>query len=126
MSATFQGRRRPDQRPGDLPDDIRPGDYWKRLDADGQPLRISAHASNLTGAAWAVVAPASFGWALGNLEAHTVREHEDGTISVRPGDGSSNSILIPSRRNRPDGKGGWLPEDESWHGYIEHGEWRAC
>ena len=49
------------------------------------------------------------GFLLANLTMHTVREHEDGTISVRRGDGSSNSILV-SRR----------PE-EKWHGYIEHG-----
>jgi hypothetical protein len=42
-----------------------------------------------------------------------VREHEDGTISVLPGDGSSNSILV-SRR------------DKSWHGYIRHGVFEEC
>lgn len=54
------------------------------------------------------------GWMIGNLELHTVREHEDGTISVRPGDGSSNSILISGSRGR------------KWHGYIEHGIWRTA
>jgi hypothetical protein len=40
-----------------------------------------------------------------------VREHEDGTISVRPGDGSSNSILITGH------------DGEQYHGYIECGVW---
>jgi hypothetical protein len=40
-----------------------------------------------------------------------VREEDDGTISVRPGDGSSNSILLSGAFGK------------TWHGYIEHGEW---
>jgi hypothetical protein len=54
------------------------------------------------------------GGLLANLRAHTVREHDDGTISVRPGDGSSNSILVTRR-----------PE-ESWHGYVDHNDWQPC
>ena len=46
------------------------------------------------------------------LDYHTVRENEDGTISVLPGDGSSNSILVHGSRVR------------SWHGYIYSGEFR--
>lgn len=109
------GRRRPDARQGHLPDDIRAGDYWKLLDFEtGEPLRSSAP-SNLTGGVWVVVAPLDDGgYAIGNLRKHTVREHDDGTISVRPGDGSSNSILI-TRRN-----------GQSFHGYIEHGIWSSC
>jgi hypothetical protein len=48
------------------------------------------------------------------LSIHTVREEDDGTISVRPGDGSSNSILIKYRA-----------EPTWWHGYIEHGVWNG-
>lgn len=48
------------------------------------------------------------------LPVHTVREHEDGTISVRPGDGSSNSILV----KQGDG--------QQWRGYIDHGELTPC
>lgn len=113
----LQGRRRKDTRFGTLPDDIRAGDYWKILDGDGQPRR-SEHPDNLTGTCWHVVAPMvpapydEAGYGIGRLEAHTVREHEDGTISVRPGDGSSNSILIAGHHGR------------RWHGYIEHGIWR--
>ena len=46
----------------------------------------------------------------GNLRAHTVEEHEDGTITVSP------SILV----NRPRGD----EPDETWHGYLERGVWR--
>lgn len=115
MAKTLQGRRLPDTREGDLPSDIQAGDYWKILDADGVPKRSTA-ASNLTGECWHVAVP--FGgrddvYSLGNLINHTVREHADGTISVLPGDGSSNSILV--RRC-----------DSSWHGYIRGGVFEEC
>jgi hypothetical protein len=95
------GRRRPDLPEGDLPVDLRPGDYWKVV---------------VPSPYWHVAVPLGRGedaYALGNLVHHTVREHEDGTISVRPGDGSSNSILV----TRGDG---------SWHGYIDHGVLEEC
>lgn len=115
---TVQGRRLGDTRLGDFPlpyDDLRPGDYWKNLDRDTGEPRVVSNPSNLTGLCWTVIAPGPDGMKLiANLELHTVREHEDGTISVRPGDGSSNSILVTRR-----------PE-ESWHGYIEHGVWNEC
>lgn len=117
--STLQGRRRPDQPPGHLPDDIQPGDYWRPLAKDGQPERAD-HPGNLTGAVWVVVAPnhdTDRAWMMGRLELHTVREHEDGTISVRPGDGSSNSILITGR---------WQDQETTWHGYIDHGVWQGC
>lgn len=109
------GRRRPDLREDRLHEDILPGDYWRVLDREtGEPLNIECP-SNLTGGAWRVACPSpAGGWLLANLQLHTVREHEDGTISVRPNDGSSNSILVTGR-----------PE-EQWHGYIEHGEFRPC
>lgn len=113
--ATFKGRRHPDLPIGDLPPDIQPGDYWKILNEDGTP-RIVSHPGKLTETCWHVVAPIgdADSWMLGRLDHHTVREHEDGTISVRPGDGSSNSILITGAHGR------------SWHGYIEHGVWCTC
>lgn len=43
----------------------------------------------------------------GNLAAHTVVEHEDGTITVSP------SILIRTHLG-------------SWHGFLERGVWREC
>lgn len=45
---------------------------------------------------------------LGNLGAHDVTEHDDGTITVRP------SIAVS------DG------EKELWHGYLERGVWRLA
>lgn len=108
----MQGRRRPDLDRRLLQDDLQPGDYWKILDG-GEPLRIS-HPGKLTEECWYVVAPMSYGYAIGRLTYHTIREHEDGTISVRPGDGSSNSILITGHNG------------EQWHGYIEHGVWSEC
>lgn len=113
---TLPGRRRSDTSEGDLPEDVRAGDYWKILSADGTPLRSTA-TSNLTGTCWHVAVPLGRGdeaFALGNLRNHTVREHEDGTISVLPGDGSSNSILVRRRAN------------ESWHGYIRRGVFEEC
>lgn len=43
---------------------------------------------------------------MGNLKAHKVTEHEDGTISVEP------SILIDDGRSQ-------------WHGYLTQGFWRT-
>lgn len=44
---------------------------------------------------------------IGNLSAHQITEHEDGTITVSP------SILIKRH-------------DSQWHGYLERGVWREC
>lgn len=54
---------------------------------------------------WRGVAPNGM---LANLVAHTVTEHDDGTITVEP------SILVS------DGNG------KSWHGYLDEGAWRSC
>lgn len=104
----MQGRRLPDTELGDLPDDIQPGDFWKILAPDGKPW-LSDEPGNLTKTSWMISAPTG---ALGTLRKHTVREHDDGMISVRPNDGSTNSIAIT---------GG---DDSYWHGYIEHGVWQ--
>lgn len=45
---------------------------------------------------------------LANLSAHTVTEHEDGTITVEP------SILVKNKTT------------ELWHGYLRKGMWEAC
>lgn len=50
---------------------------------------------------------------LGNLAAHTVVEHADGTITVSP------SILISTTDKN--GKSTQL-----WHGYLEKGIWKEC
>lgn len=111
------GRRLPDTKVGEWPlpyDELQPGDVWKVLEKSGQEVVLETEASNLTKRVWIVIAPGPNGLKLfGNLRAHTVREHDDGTVSVRPGDGSSNSILICRR------------PDECWHGYIEHNVWRS-
>ena len=46
---------------------------------------------------------------MGNLGAHDVTEHEDGTITVSP------SILVTTRKNGVD--------IELYHGYLVRGEW---
>lgn len=107
----MKGRRRPDTDVSDLPKRIKAGDYWRVL-VDGKPWHV-AFDSNLTHEVWMVVAPETgFGPAM--LTRHTVREESDGTISVRPGDGSSNSIMV------------WGANGKTWHGYIEHGEWKQA
>lgn len=50
---------------------------------------------------------------LGNLTAHDVTEHEDGTITVSP------SILV-SRRDTET-----RSDVELWHGYLKRGQWRS-
>lgn len=109
------GRRRPDTPHGDLPPDLQAGDYWKVLSHDGSEPRLVEWPEKLTKDCWMVVVPlgSERGYGIGNLERHTVREEEDGTISVRPNDGSSNSILV-SKSSR-----------QSWHGYVEHGVFRT-
>lgn len=124
----LEGRRLESCPIGETPlpfSELQPGDYWQVVDRrKGEPLGRddikrwwpkSAHlvAGNLTGTVWGVIDPNG---SYGMLSIHTVREHEDGTISVRPNDGSSNSIKITGRDD--DGKA------VEWHGYIEHGVWR--
>lgn len=110
-----QGRRREDVPIGDLPPDVQPGDYWKYLVHDdsatgGRPMHVE-EPGNLTGTVWGFYAPNGCG--IGTLLKHTVREHEDGTITVAPGDGSSNSVLITGGESR-----------QSWHGFVYRGVWR--
>lgn len=117
----MQGRRLADAKLDELPvtlDEFRPGDYWKVLAADGEPCTPEQYAgsprpTNLTGTVWGFYSPDGNG--CGFLVSHTVREHEDGTISIRPGDGSSNSVLH---------SGG--AQHKTWHGYVERGVWQAC
>ena len=110
----MKGRRLPDTPSGDFPEGIQAGDYWKPLADNGEPLTVSVP-GNLTSGVWWVAAPMPSGsFALGRLTNHTVREEDDGTISVRPGDGSSNSILLKGAAG------------QEFHGYIEHGEWSGA
>ena len=105
----IQGRRLPDAQFSEFPLDKQPGDYWKVIDYD----LGDAYPSNLTRTVWRFTSPDGNGDGL--LMSHTVREEEDGTISIRPGDGSSNSVLHSG--------GG---QDLTWHGYVEHGLWTEC
>ena len=50
--------------------------------------------------------PPATGFGMGNLSAHNVIEHSDGTITVSP------SILCTGHFGK------------QWHGYLEHGVWR--
>jgi len=126
----MKGRRLKNARVGNYPlpyDELKPGDYWKVMDRNtGRALNVrdnhgdrhwwgkeddNRFDQNLTGGVWGVIDPTG---RYGLLSIHTVREEKDGTISVRPGDGSSNSILIS----------GGSSTKPPWHGYIEHGVWR--
>lgn len=112
MGERFEGRRREDVRMGELPEAVEPGDYWRYLTADGSPL-TSSEPGNLTGGVWGVCVPGDDELGIGLLTKHTVREHDDGTISILPNDGSSNSVKV-DRGDR-----------ELFHGYIERGVWRS-
>jgi hypothetical protein len=50
----------------------------------------------------------------GSLRAHTVTEHEDGTITVSP------SILFVGMEDAEPGS-----EFSGWHGFLERGVWRS-
>jgi hypothetical protein len=118
------GRRLPDTDVNHLAEGWGPGDYWRVLTEDGsRPMtpeeyggKNKDYPSNLTGGVWWVVTPNGVPAV---LCLHTVREHEDGTISIRPGDGSSNSVLVEGYSHE-------LKERVSWHGYVEHGVWTPC
>jgi hypothetical protein len=105
-----KGRRLPDTKFGELPEGFdEPGTYWKYLSGNGEPMH-SSEPSNLTATVWGVHSPAG---GVATLTKHTVRENEDGTIDVRPNDGSSNSILISNGQ-------------QDWHGYIYNGDWQTA
>ena len=104
----IQGRRLPDVTEGILPcelDDLKPGDYWLIRDMD---CGWTPGPENLTGLLLGICPPRVHGVSV--LSLHTVRLEDDDTASVRPGDGSSNSILVSNA-------------EESWHGYMNHGVW---
>lgn len=118
MSIT--GRRLPDTQFSYLPlplDELQPGDIWKYVNADGTPVSAASlypkhdMSGNLTDCVWGYAAPTQ---GLGTMSLHTVRENEDGTVSIRPGDGSSNSVL-----HDPGGP-------HYWHGYVDHNVWTSC
>lgn len=102
----MQGRRRFE---GTRPYELEPGDYvcWETTNA----------AETETWLTWYVCAPDRGIFYLCNEHQcdrngrfHQVEVHEDGSISVLPQPGNSNSILSPG----------------GWHGYIRHGVWEPC
>lgn len=103
----MRGRRLPDAVHHNF-EEMQEGDIYKCLWPDGTPVDAKTPSTNLTGFVWCFKAP---GGAIGYLYKHTVREHDDGTVSVRQGDGSSNSILIQN------------PNYPTFHGYVDHNEW---
>lgn len=107
MARNVKGRRRPDTEYGNLPDDLQPGDYWRYI-REGEYMIAHEAPGNLTGGVWGFMGPHDRG--IGTLRYHTVRENEDGTISIKPGDGSSNSI-------------GQTGPSGYWHGYIYDDIW---
>jgi len=116
---SLTGRVRDPVPLGEIPDDVQPGDIWKYVHPDGTPLEANkmypnseAVNGNLTNTVWGYASPNGGG--IGTLGIHTVRENEDGTVSVIAGDGSSNSIM--HNRDRED----------QWHGYIDHNVWNPC
>lgn len=125
------GRRLADTQMTQFPlpyDDLMPGDYWLvRTFDDRRLLNVREHLEdrgfwgredderyngNLTGWVMGCIDPLGH---YGMLSIHTVRVEDDGTVSVRPNDGSSNSILIKRRAN-----------EERFHGFIEHGKWHGA
>jgi hypothetical protein len=81
----------------------------KRVEWEGQILNEGEYSKAPSGI-WFCCTPGNH---MGNLGAHKIIEHEDGTITVSP------SILISST----DHKG---TRHELWHGFLEKGIWRQC
>jgi hypothetical protein len=128
----IQGRRLADTPIDSFPEtraELLPGDYWLCKTLDGSRLLNTLenpeddrafwgnandprYAGNLTGLVMGCIDPLGH---FGMLSIHTVRVEDDGTCSVRPGDGSSNSILIKRRADEP-----------RWHGFIDHGRWHGA
>lgn len=71
----------------------------------------------LVGGEWIVCSPDGCTFMLASPEhpdqagrRHEVDVHNDGTITVEPKPGNSNSVLSP----------------KGWHGYLTAGVWRSC
>ena len=84
---------------------VEPGDYWK--DKDGH---------------WQVAAPVprdDDGFLLtADVSTWSVTEHEDGTITVNPS-------IFWGRGGYPNSPPEWAAK-HTWHGWLEHGEWREA
>lgn len=84
-------------------DGLESGDYWR--------IGESSDSGNLTGLSYGFYFD---GFGLFRLTKHTIREHEDGTISIVPGDGSSNSVRVSGNH------------DSIAHGYFRRNRWEAA
>ena len=87
---------------------------WNPADTVDYPfpkLKLGEYGKSRDGI-WYCCTPSGTEGMLGNLKAHTVVEHEDGTITVTP------SILVTVHE-----KG---VEVQRWHGFLIKGEWREC
>lgn len=105
----MKGRRVEPDPDGWAPDHLEPGDYVKvepKRMQDGSP--VSEWVARLY-PRWLARSPNGY---LGDLRAHEVTEHEDGTITVSP----SIRITTTEGANRH--------AVELWHGYLERGIWR--
>jgi hypothetical protein len=105
----MNGRRVYPDENGWFHDRLEPGEYVKvdpKCMADGSPLSEGLKAVYPY---WMGCAPNGHACALG---AHTVVEHEDGTITVSP------SILIATHPV------GYPERKELYHGFLERGVWR--
>lgn len=89
------GTRRPDTDDGS--ELLAPGEYQKVV--GGAWIERVGHP------VWTCCTPNGHA---GNLQNHTIVEHEDGTITVSP------SIAVS--------RGGV----QVWHGFLERGVWRSC
>ena len=100
----MKGRRIPftEQFPDNT---VQPGDYWK--DSNGH---------------WHVAAPVprdDHGFLLdADVSSWGITEHEDGTITV------STSIFW-GKDGYPNSPPDWAAK-HTWHGFLEHGEWRSA
>lgn len=95
MAETVQGRRVADNKIIEF-GNWQPGCYGRVQMESGEWV-------------WFCIPPNGVPDGLGTLVAHTVVEHEDGTITVSP------SILVHPAYDAP-----------GWHGYLERGVWREC
>lgn len=82
----------------------------KKVEWDGESILKEGEYAKAPSGAWFCCTP---GGHMGNLRAHSITEHEDGTITVSP------SILVTEVRGTGERK-------ELWHGFLEKGVWRAC
>lgn len=77
----------------------------KYMTLDDTGLKAGEYGKHPVNEVWYCSTPNGY---MGNLQAHEVTEHADGTISVSP------SILVSDDTG------------DKWHGFLERGIWREC